>query len=127
MNKKEEEEEMKKKKVTTRRRRRTEIGVTKEDIEMIARNARRLEKLTSDILDVSRIESNSLKLNLELIDLNEKIRIVVNDERTTIPQGKDLKIIFDQKESGPLFIRGDKSRLFEVLSNLIGNAIKFTE
>jgi two-component system sensor histidine kinase VicK len=104
-----------------------EIVVTREEIEMIARNAKRLERLTSDILDVSRIESNALKLNLELIDLNEKIRIIVNDELNAIPHGKELKITFDQRESVPLFVRADKSRLFEVLSNLIGNAIKFTD
>ena len=103
------------------------IAVTKDEIEMIARNARRLERLTSDILDVSRIESNALKLNIELIDLNEKIRIVVNDELSAIPAGKNLKITFDRRESTPLLVRGDKSRLFEVLSNLIGNAIKFTD
>ena len=104
-----------------------EITVTKEEIEMIARNAKRLERLTSDILDVSRIEGNALRLNVEVIDLNEKIRIVVNDELNAIPQGKKLKIIFDQRERAPLFVKGDKSRLFEVLSNLIGNAIKFTD
>ena len=104
-----------------------EIAVTKEEIEMIARNAKRLERLTSDILDVSRIESNNLKLNEKLIDLNEKLRIVVNDEKSAIPKGKELEIIFDQRESAPLFVKGDKSRLFEVLTNLIGNAIKFTD
>jgi two-component system, OmpR family, sensor histidine kinase VicK len=104
-----------------------EIAVTKEEIEMIARNAKRLERLTSDILDVSRIESNNLKLNEKLIDLNEKIRNVVNDEKSAIPKGKELEIIFDQRESAPLFVKGDKSRLFEVLTNLIGNAIKFTD
>jgi two-component system, OmpR family, sensor histidine kinase VicK len=104
-----------------------EIAVTKEEIEMIARNAKRLERLTSDILDVSRIESDTLKLSEKLIDLNENIKIVVNDEKSAIPKGKDLKIIFDQRESAPLFVTGDKSRLFEVLTNLIGNAIKFTD
>jgi two-component system, OmpR family, sensor histidine kinase VicK len=104
-----------------------EIAVTKEEIEMIARNAKRLERLTSDILDVSRIESNNLKLNEKLIDLNEKRRIVVNDEKSAIPKGKELEIIFDQRESAPLFVKGDRSRLFEVLTNLIGNAIKFTD
>jgi two-component system, OmpR family, sensor histidine kinase VicK len=105
-----------------------EISVTKEEIEMIARNAKRLERLTSDILDVSRIESNALKLNVEMIDLNEKIRTVVDDEMSVvIQQGKELRIIFDQRERAPLFVKGDKSRLFEVLSNLIGNAIKFTD
>nr|MDQ5876083.1 HAMP domain-containing histidine kinase [Thermoproteota archaeon] len=111
----------------TQNNKKKEITVTKEEIEMIARNVKRLERLTSDILDVSRIEGNALKLNAEVIDLNEKIRIVVNDEISAIPQGKELKIIFDQRESAPLFVKGDKSRLFEVLSNLIGNAIKFTD
>ena len=120
-----EEEEAGKKK--TQNNKKKEITVTKEEIEMIARNVKRLERLTSDILDVSRIEGNALKLNLEVIDLNEKIRIVVNDEISAIPQGKALKIIFDQREKAPLFVKGDKSRLFEVLSNLIGNAIKFTD
>ncbi len=119
------EEEAGKKK--TQNNKKKEITVTKEEIEMIARNVKRLERLTSDILDVSRIEGNALKLNLEVIDLNEKIRIVVNDEISAIPQGKALKIIFDQREKAPLFVKGDKSRLFEVLSNLIGNAIKFTD
>lgn len=112
---------------TKNKNKKKEIAVTKDEIEMIARNVKRLERLTSDILDVSRIESNTLKLNLGLIDLNEKIRIVVSDELRAIPQGKELKITFDQRESTPLFVRGDKSRLFEVLSNLIGNAIKFTD
>jgi two-component system sensor histidine kinase VicK len=119
------QEEVGKKK--TQNNKKKEITVTKEEIEMIARNVKRLERLTSDILDVSRIEGNALKLNLEVIDLNEKIRIVVNDEISAIPQGKALKIIFDQREKAPLFVKGDKSRLFEVLSNLIGNAIKFTD
>ena len=111
-----------------KKNRKKEISVTKEEIEMIARNAKRLERLTSDILDVSRIESNALKLNVEMIDLNEKIRTVVDDEMSVvIQQGKELRIIFDQRERAPLFVKGDKSRLFEVLSNLIGNAIKFTD
>ena len=111
-----------------KKNRKKEISVTKEEIEMIARNAKRLERLTSDILDVSRIESNALKLNVEMIDLNEKIRTVVDDEMSVvIQQGKELRIIFDQRERTPLFVKGDKSRLFEVLSNLIGNAIKFTD
>ena len=111
-----------------KKNRKKEISVTKEEIEMIARNAKRLERLTSDILDVSRIESNALKLNVEMIDLNEKIRTVVDDEMSVvIQQGKELRIIFDQRKRTPLFVKGDKSRLFEVLSNLIGNAIKFTD
>jgi signal transduction histidine kinase len=123
----EEQQQQEAGKKKTQNNKKKEITVTKEEIEMIARNVKRLERLTSDILDVSRIEGNALKLNLEVIDLNEKIRIVVNDEISAIPQGKALKIIFDRREKAPLFVKGDKSRLFEVLSNLIGNAIKFTD
>jgi two-component system, OmpR family, sensor histidine kinase VicK len=123
----EEEKEEKEQQERGKKKNKKEISVTKEEIEMIARNAKRLERLTSDILDVSRIESNTLKLSEKLIDLNENIRIIVNDEKSAIPKGKELKIIFDQRESAPLVARGDKSRLFEVLTNLIGNAIKFTD
>ena len=108
-------------------KKRQKIEVTKADVEMIVRNAKRLERLTSDILEVSRLDSNTLKLNEEIIDLNEKIKNVVNDQRITIPEGRKLYIIFDQKESVPLLIRGDRLRLFRVLSNIIGNAIKFTD
>ncbi|HKG72487.1 MAG TPA: HAMP domain-containing sensor histidine kinase, partial [Nitrososphaeraceae archaeon] len=123
----EEEEEEEEEQQERGKKNKKVIAVTKEEIEMIARNAKRLERLTSDILDVSRIESNTLKLSEKLIDLNENIRIIVNDEKSAIPKGKELEIIFDQRESAPLFIKGDKSRLFEVLTNLIGNAIKFTD
>jgi signal transduction histidine kinase len=123
----EEEEEEEEEQQERGKKNKKEIAVTKEEIEMIARNAKRLERLTSDILEASRIESNTLKLNEKLIDLNENIRIVVNDEKSAIPRGMELKIIFEQRESTPLFVKGDKSRLFEVLTNLIGNAIKFTD
>ncbi|MBD0299701.1 MAG: hypothetical protein ICV82_05450, partial [Nitrososphaera sp.] len=56
------EEEAGKKK--TQNNKKKEITVTKEEIEMIARNVKRLERLTSDILDVSKIEGNALKLNV---------------------------------------------------------------
>ncbi|MDQ3835696.1 MAG: HAMP domain-containing histidine kinase [Thermoproteota archaeon] len=104
-----------------------EIMVTKEEVDIMARNVKKLERLTSDILDVSRIESNALRLNLETVDLNEKIRIVINDEKSNIPQGKALTIFFNQRESNDILVRVDTSRLFEVLSNLLRNAVKFTD
>ncbi len=105
------------------------IEVSKADIEMVMRNTIRLERLTNDILELSRIESNTLKLKEEIIDVNEKLADVVKDERNAIPREKkeNLKIIFERNEISPLKVRGDRSRLFEVLSNLISNAIKFTD
>jgi len=101
------------------------IEVSRPEIEMIIRNAKRLERLSFDILEVSKIESNSLKLNKEDMDLNRKILHVVEDAKSFIPAGKQVRIISDLRE--PLSIYADKSRLFEVISNLIRNAIRFTE
>jgi signal transduction histidine kinase len=102
------------------------IEVSRPEIEMIIRNAKRLERLSSDILEVSRIESDSLKLNKEDVDLNQKILHAVEDVKSFIPAGKQIRIIADLSKD-PLFVYADKSRLFEVISNLIRNAIRFTE
>jgi signal transduction histidine kinase len=92
---------------------------------MILRNARRLERLSSDILEVARIESNALKLHKETFDLNEKIQKVVRDMKSRPLDGKDIEIVFEQT-GGPILIHADKSKVYEVISNLVGNAVKFT-
>src|SRR6185503_2886299 len=53
-----------------------EVRIPREDLEMILRNARGLERLSSDILEVARIESQSIKLQKETFNINEKIRSV---------------------------------------------------
>ena len=89
----------------------------------------RLQRLTQDILDVSRIESKSLDLNKELFNLNEVISNAIEDYNRVIKEHKDttnLKLEF----TGPkedIFIEADKSRINQVISNLLSNAIKFTK
>ena len=100
----------------------SELVITKDELGLLARNARRLERLASDILEVSRIESNTLKLNKELFDLNEKVRNVVGDFDSSSNSGRKIVV----RTGEPLFVEADKTRIFEVLSNLIGNAVKFT-
>jgi signal transduction histidine kinase len=97
-------------------------------VDVINRNAKRLEKLTSNLLDVSRIENNkSLELKKEKFDLRQKIENVINDIRTTI-RDKDIQIKFESKvREAPVMVEGDRERIFEVISNLLSNAIKFTE
>lgn len=101
--------------------------ITKDELEMLVRNAKRLERLSSDILEVSRIESKSLTLNKERVNLNEKIRNVIKDVKSFIPNNKHVEIVFDSKATSPTVVEADKSRLFGVLSNILKNAIKFTD
>jgi signal transduction histidine kinase len=106
------------------------IEVTKGDIELIIRNARRLERLSSDVLTVSRIESRSLKLHKETIDLKEKIQNNIADAKSYIKSDQQLEIVIEPisaNDNKPVIVEADKSKLFEVLSNLLRNAIKFTE
>jgi two-component system, OmpR family, sensor histidine kinase VicK len=94
--------------------------------EAIKRNAKRLHKLTNDILDVSRIESQNLKLNKEKVNINEKISNVVNDIKNQIRNPDKLQIVF-LKPKEPRYVEADKIRLYQVISNLLSNAIKFTK
>jgi two-component system, OmpR family, sensor histidine kinase VicK len=94
--------------------------------EAIKRNAKRLHKLTNDILDVSRIESQNLRLNKEKVNINEKISNVVNDIKNQIHNPDKLQIVF-LKSKEPLYVEADKIRLYQVIANLLSNAIKFTK
>ena len=102
-----------------------------EMIQAISRNATRLQRLTSDILDVTRIESRSLRLNLERFNLNEVISDVVADYRNEIEKSKsDIELLYNHyggNKNNPLFIEGDRGRITQVISNLVSNAIKFTK
>ena len=101
-----------------------EVMITKEDLSLLFRNAKRLERLSSAILEVTRIEGNSMRLNKEKFDINEKIGNVINDVKGLSPPDKKLEIINDTRDS--IFVKADKLRIFEVISNLVRNAIKFT-
>jgi signal transduction histidine kinase len=98
-------------------------------IEVINRNAKRLEKLTNTLLDVTRIENDkSIELIKERFDLRQNIENVINDMRSAISDGKDVRITFEPKVRKPsVMIEGDRERILQVISNLLSNAIKFTE
>ena len=100
------------------------VEVSREDIEMMSRNASRLERLSSQLLEMARIEGGSLKLNLEPVDVSTKIRNVIANAKSTLQKNIDIIYIEPSKS---LTVEVDKTKIFEVLSNLTGNAIKFTE
>jgi signal transduction histidine kinase len=93
--------------------------------EKIIRNARRLEKLTEDILDVSRIEGNNLQLSKSNFDLNRTIQQVIEDYQKEAAN-KNVKIILDFKKNVPTTIYADEARLQQVINNLLSNSINFT-
>jgi signal transduction histidine kinase len=98
----------------------------------IKRNAARLQRLTNDILDVTRIESHTLKLNKERFNLNDLISHIIEDYRNQI-DNVHIQLMHnsdktnDYNENNNLVVvEADKSRLTQVISNLLSNSIKFT-
>lgn len=100
-----------------------ELRVKKYHMRMIARNAARLSRLSSDILDATRIENNSLKLNVDRgMHLVELASDVVEDARKSV--GDRIKFVVKSPD-GAVLVDGDWSRLTQVLDNLLSNAVKF--
>ncbi|MGB7954215.1 MAG: HAMP domain-containing sensor histidine kinase [Candidatus Nitrosopolaris sp.] len=101
-------------------------------VDIVYRNAKRLQHLTEDILDVNRIESQSLLLNKERFNLTEMILDAITDTKNQIAtKNKDnnLKLKFinkDNESQEDIFVVADKGRISRVISNLLSNAIKFT-
>jgi two-component system, OmpR family, sensor histidine kinase VicK len=101
--------------------------------EAICRNATRLQRLINDILDVTKIESQNLRLNKEQLNLNSLISSVVEDHGAKVNEvsNSNVKILlsFEQgtnNNKNPIFVEADKFRLTQVISNLLSNAVKFT-
>jgi two-component system sensor histidine kinase VicK len=105
-------------------------------VEIIVRNAHKLENLAEDILDVTRIESGRLQLSMEMIDLYELVDSVVHDFQRFLPADGKVTMNYqklndgrnDEEDHGVshLAIVGDPARIAQVLSNLLRNALKFT-
>ena len=98
------------------------------------RNAERLQKLTHNILEVARIDNRTLKLEREEFDLNELVGQVIADSqsRMMIPLEGDtpsesVRIVFEPKLIPPPFVNADRTKVDQVISNLLSNASKFTK
>jgi signal transduction histidine kinase len=100
-----------------------------EMVESSYRNSQRLQKLTQNILEVARIDNNTLRLERETFDLCEVVRqSIIDVGRFLYRNGGEqpgVKILFEPK-TPELLVNGDRTKLGEVLSNLLENSIRFT-
>ena len=101
-------------------------------LEVVNRNAKRLQRLTEDILDVTKIESQSLNLKKEQFNLNEVITNAIEDIMTkkvflTSSKTKNPAIKLSSSHPQDIPVYADKGRISQVVSNLLDNAVKFTK
>jgi signal transduction histidine kinase len=101
-------------------------------LEVIYRNAKRLRKLTENILDVTRIESKMLRLNKEPVRLHNLLLSMVKEYQTEIIKEnptKQVRLSYLSNVNGnpaDIVVEADTSRLIQVISNLLNNALKFS-
>jgi signal transduction histidine kinase len=99
-----------------------------EIIQAISRNAVRLQSLTNDILDVTRIESQTLKLKKGQFNLNDLISSITEDFKNDIQKkGSKIRLLYEPYNQQLIVVEADKGRITQVISNLLSNAVKFTK
>jgi signal transduction histidine kinase len=101
----------------------------REMLNIIIRNAKRLQQLTEDILDITRIESKSLQLKKEQFNLSEILRNAISDFQNQLSkEHKDTNLDLEFIEpKNDILVEADKGRINQIVSNLLSNAIKFTD
>jgi two-component system, OmpR family, sensor histidine kinase VicK len=97
-------------------------------LESINRNGKRLQRLAENILDVTKIESQSLQLKKEKFSLNDLILTIFTNYESHMKKAEisNVKLTIVPKEDIVL-VEGDKERLTQVFDNILSNAIKFTK
>ena len=99
-------------------------------IETIQRNARRLKRLISDILDVTKIENQRLILKKETLDITNLVFSIMDEYREQLKKmalTKKIEFYLDVPKERDILIYADKERMVQVISNLLDNAIKSIE
>jgi two-component system, OmpR family, sensor histidine kinase VicK len=94
-------------------------------LDIILRNAKRLEQLQEGMLDVTRIEGGSMKINKQSFNLNELIFRILQDFSIQLKDDTGIKLNY--RSDGDVWVNADKNRIIQVISNLLDNAIKFTK
>lgn len=98
----------------------------RDNIDVINRSGEHLLSLINDVLEVAKIEAGRVQIDNSLFDLGGLLRDV-GDMMHVRAKQKGLKLQIDQSSHFPRFIIGDEGHLRQILINLVGNALKFTE
>src|SRR5262249_43815642 len=98
----------------------------REYLEMAKSSADSLLGIINDILDFSKIEAGKLELEATAFELDRVVAAMLNPLAVRA-HGKGLELIYDSAPDVPATLVGDPGRLRQVLLNLVGNAVKFTE
>ncbi len=98
----------------------------RENVAIINRSGEHLLALINDVLEIAKIESGRLRLDVAPLDLGALVRDVAEMMRLRAEQ-KGLSLELDQSSQFPRYIKADEARLRQILVNLVGNAVKFTE
>lgn len=98
----------------------------KEFVDIAIQSSTRLTHLLSDILDLSRVEAGRLDISMEPFDFMDTIDSIKHLFTPSISE-KELELLLEIDPGIPEQISGDSVRLQQILSNLVGNAIKFTQ
>lgn len=101
-------------------------AIQRENLNIINRSGEHLLTLINDVLEMSKIDAGRVELRHDSFNLVSMIRDVV-DMMEIRAREKGLRLLFDQSSQFPSFIRGDQARLRQILINLVGNAVKFTQ
>ncbi len=97
-----------------------------EHLEIIGRSGEHLLSLINDVLEMSKIEAGQTTLNCTSFDLY-RLLVSLQEMLDMKAESKGLQLIVDRPPEIPRYIRSDESKLRQVLLNLLGNAIKFTD
>ena len=97
----------------------------REKAEIISKSAKALLNIINDILDISKVESGKYEISKSNFDLKDLLDQIVQLYAVNTKQ-KNIRFLYTLDESIPNFVFSDETRLKQVLSNIISNAIKFT-
>ncbi|HZW55362.1 MAG TPA: sensor histidine kinase [Nitrososphaerales archaeon] len=100
-----------------------EIRLSRNEVELLARNAKRLRNLTENILDVTRLENQNRVSKKTNFDLNKVIKESVEEFAANPSEKQDMVFL---PASEPLMVEADETRIGQVIVNLLSNALKYS-